>query len=59
LGISGLEDLRFVQLELPFDPRAHRDVMDDTVRDRFGSSAVSRARLLHHNPSIQMPTLPD
>ena len=65
LGISvgNLHDDAAVQLALPFDRRrSGADGLDaavDEVRDRFGSTAVTRAVLLgrDHHPSV--PLLPD
>ena len=57
-GVGPVKQL-FVQLELPLDPRAHREVVLDTVRDRFGPAAVSRAASSTTTRGIQMPTLPD
>jgi DNA polymerase IV len=49
------------QLELPF-ARSRDDALDaalDEVRDRFGSTAVTRAVLLGRDPGLTMPLLPD
>jgi DNA polymerase IV len=49
-----------LQLELPFD-RDDRSLLDaalDEIRDRFGTSAVTRAVLLGRS-ELQMPLLPD
>ena len=35
------------------------DAALDDVRDRFGSSAVTRAVLLGRDPGLTMPMLPD
>jgi DNA polymerase-4 len=59
--LTNLGDDRAIQLALAFDrPRASAvDATLDEVRDRFGSSAVTRAVLLgrDHGPSV--PLLPD
>ena len=50
-----------MQLELPF-PRPRREGLDaalDGVRDRFGTSAVTRAVLLGRDTGVSMPMLPD
>jgi DNA polymerase-4 len=50
-----------VQLMLPFDGRPD-GVLDntlDTVRSRFGSTAITRAALLGHREGPEMPMLPD
>ncbi|MGH3655640.1 MAG: DNA polymerase IV [Micromonosporaceae bacterium] len=61
VAVSNLEDGRLVQLELPFDPYAggELDTALDAVRDRFGSSAVTRGALLGRDPGLSMPMLPD
>jgi DNA polymerase-4 len=49
-----------VQLALSFDPRYEDlDAALDVVRDRFGSTAVTRAVLLGRSPGVVMPVLPD
>ena len=63
ISIGNLHDEAAVQLALPFDRRrGGADGLDaavDEVRDRFGSTAVTRAVLLgrDHRPSV--PLLPD
>jgi DNA polymerase-4 len=49
------------QLELPFerDTGAELDAALDAIRDRFGSTAVTRAVLLGRDPGLVMPMLPD
>jgi DNA polymerase-4 len=54
------DDLPF-QLELPFDP-ADGLLLDealDEIRDRWGTSAVTRGVLLGRRPDLAMPLLPD
>ncbi|MDQ3425413.1 MAG: DNA polymerase IV [Actinomycetota bacterium] len=61
LSLTGLEDDAPFQLALPFDPQ-HEIALDlalDQVRDRFGSSSVTRAVLVDREPGIAMPLLPD
>jgi DNA polymerase-4 len=61
LSLTNLEDEDRVQLALPFE-RLHDAALDaalDRVRDRFGSSAVTRAVLLGRDPGVVMPLLPD
>jgi DNA polymerase-4 len=50
-----------VQLMLPFDgrPDGVLDTTLDTVRDRFGAAAITRAALLGHREGPEMPMLPD
>ncbi|MEV4765957.1 DNA polymerase IV [Micromonospora chokoriensis] len=62
IGVSvGNLDDRPVQPELPFhrDPGAELDAAVDAVRDRFGSTALTRAVLLGREPGVEMPLLPD
>ena len=61
LSLTNLEDEDRVQLALPFDRRhdAALDAALDEVRDRFRSTAVTRAVLLGRNPGLAMPLLPD
>ncbi len=63
LGISltNLADDIPLQLPLPFAERP-RDALDtalDDLRDRFGSSSITRAALLGKDAGIEMPMLPD
>jgi DNA polymerase-4 len=46
---------------LPFDDVAGTalDAVLDTVHDRFGSAAVTRAVLLGRDPGLAVPLLPD
>ncbi|MBY8870230.1 DNA polymerase IV [Micromonospora sp. PLK6-60] len=50
-----------VQPPLPFapDPGVDLDAAVDAVRDRFGSTALTRAVLLGRAPALEMPRLPD
>jgi DNA polymerase-4 len=61
LGISlgNLEDDDAVQLALPLDRRRAIDATIDDVRDKFGSTAITRAVLLGREPGIEVPLLPD
>jgi DNA polymerase-4 len=59
--LGDLHDDGAVQLALPFE-RAAAGALDgavDDVRDRFGSSAITRAVLLGRDPGIAVPLLPD
>ena len=52
VSVSNLEDARAVQLVLPFD-RVDREALDaalDEVRDRFGSTAITRGVLARTQP---------
>lgn len=61
VALSNLDDAHTTQLELPFD--THRaealDLSIDTVRERFGSSAITRAVLIGRDPGVTVPLLPD
>jgi len=63
LGVSlaNLGEDHAVQLALPLGrtSRYSLDVALDEIRDRFGSSAVTRAVLLGRDPGIAVPLLPD
>jgi DNA polymerase IV len=61
VAVSNLEDGRAFQLALAID-RHSSDALDaaiDEVRQRFGSSAVTRAVLLGRSQGLTMPLLPD
>jgi DNA polymerase-4 len=59
--ISNLDDDDVVQLELPLErtDAAAVDIAIDEIRERFGSSAVTRALLLGRDPGLSVPLLPD
>ena len=61
VALGNLDDAHTTQLELPFD--THRaealDLSIDTVRERFGSSAITRAVLIGRDPGVAVPLLPD
>jgi DNA polymerase-4 len=61
LTLSGLGDDRAIQLALPLDrPRAETvDGALDRVRERFGSTAITRAVLLGRDTRQTVPLLPD
>lgn len=61
VAVANLDDADSVQLALPFDTNG-RDMLDsalDGVRDRFGSTAVTRAVLLGRDQGLSVPLLPD
>ena len=61
VSVTGLEDARAVQLPLPFS-RGDDGALDaalDGVRDRFGTSAVTRAVLLGREDRLTVPILDD
>ncbi|HVV07877.1 DNA polymerase IV [Amycolatopsis sp.] len=59
--LSNLDSNGAVQLALPFDgpDTTALDQTLDSVRDRFGAKAVTRAMLLHHEEGQSVPLLPD
>jgi DNA polymerase-4 len=59
ISLTNLELAEAIQLALPLDHRRALDVTVDDVRDRFGTSAITRAALLGRDPGLSMPTLPD
>lgn len=54
---ANLDDNAAVQLALPLD--AHHATALDTVRDRYGSKAITRAALLGKDEGFTPPLLPD
>jgi DNA polymerase-4 len=61
VALTNLEDDAAVQLALPFDDRLDGalDAALDAVRERFGTTAVTRAVLLGRRPDLELPLLPD
>jgi DNA polymerase-4 len=64
LGVAfgNLENDDAIQLALPLDrarPGAALDAAVDDIRDRFGSTAITRAVLLGRDPGLTVPLLPD
>ena len=61
LAVANLDDDVAVQLTLPFDRHAGGalDAALDGVRERFGSSAVTRAVLVGRDHGPAVPLLPD
>jgi DNA polymerase-4 len=61
VAVGNLDDRGTIQLALPFD-RGRGGALDaalDDVRDRFGSSSVTRAVLLGRHQGMSVPLLPD
>lgn len=57
--LAGLDGSDVLQPELPFGiPTRALDSALDAVREKFGTSAVTRGVLLGRDPGIAMPTLP-
>jgi DNA polymerase-4 len=61
LSLGNLQDDRAIQLVLPFDLRRAMalDAALDSVRDRYGTDAITRAVLLGRDQGVSMPLLPD
>jgi DNA polymerase-4 len=61
VAVSNLDDGHGLQPTLPFDRRSGHDLDTalDAVRDRYGSSAITRAALLGRDPGLSVPLLPD
>jgi DNA polymerase-4 len=61
VAVGHLDNDRALQLALPFDRHDNGDLDAalDAVRDRFGSTAVTRAVLLGHDQGLSVPLLPD
>jgi DNA polymerase-4 len=59
LSLSNLADEGAYQLVLPFGRARDLDVALDRVRERFGSSAITRGVLVGRDPGISVPLLPD
>ncbi|MGH2749633.1 MAG: DNA polymerase IV [Actinomycetota bacterium] len=61
VSLTNLSNDRAIQLVLPFD-RHNLDALDaalDSLRDRFGTAAITRAVLLGRNQGFEVPHLPD
>ena len=61
VALGNLTDDRAIQLALPFAEHCASalDATLDSVRDRFGSAAITRAVLLGRDPGPSVPLLPD
>ena len=59
IALTNLSDAGAVQLVLPFDRRRDLDLVLDSVRDRFGSKAITRGVLVGRDPGVWVPLLPD
>ncbi|HEX4727425.1 MAG TPA: DNA polymerase IV [Jatrophihabitans sp.] len=61
VALANLDDADAIQLELPFQARdlTGLDAALDRVRDRYGSSSITRGALLGANQGITVPLLPD
>ena len=61
VAVANLESDAALQLTLPLTERSadQLDTALDAVRNRFGSTAITRAVLLGRDPGLTMPHLPD
>lgn len=61
VAVGNLDSGGVFQPPLPFDrhPGDDLDTAVDAVRERFGTSAVTRAALLGRDPGLTVPLLPD
>jgi DNA polymerase-4 len=61
VSVANLDDVRAIQLTLPFDgdDGGALDSALDEVRERFGPNAIGRAVLLGRNQGLTVPLLPD
>jgi DNA polymerase-4 len=61
VAVTNLDNHGAIQLALPFDRQANAalDAALDEVRNRFGSTAITRAVLLGRDQGFSMPMLPD
>ena len=61
LSITNLSTTRDLQLELPLEGPTHQalDTTIDAIRDRFGTSTISRARLLNTPTRTSAWLMPD
>jgi DNA polymerase-4 len=59
IALTNLVDEHAIQLVLPFARGRELDATLDTVRDRFGSAAISRGALIGRDPGWAAPLLPD
>ncbi|HEX4492392.1 MAG TPA: DNA polymerase IV [Acidimicrobiia bacterium] len=61
ISVGNLDDVDSLQLELPLEPElgVQLDRALDDVREKFGTTAVTRAVLLGRDTGLSMPMLPD
>jgi DNA polymerase IV len=59
LALTNLADEGAVQLVLPFERSRDLDRALDEVRERFGTSSITRGVLVGRDPGLAVPLLPD
>jgi DNA polymerase-4 len=59
VALTNLTDRGATQLTLPFDRAPELDTAVDSIRDRFGSAAITRGVLVGRDPGPWVPLLPD
>jgi DNA polymerase-4 len=59
ISLTNLTPGDWVQLPLPFAETGDLDAALDAVRERFGSTAITRAALIGREPQLTVPLLPD
>ena len=59
IALANLIDRGPIQLILPFDRIGDLDATLDSVRDRFGTSAITRGVLVGQDTGQWVPLLPD
>jgi DNA polymerase IV len=59
LALTNLADEGAVQLVLPFERSRALDRALDEVRERFGTSSITRGVLVGRDPGLAVPLLPD
>jgi DNA polymerase-4 len=59
VALTNLENSQGVQLSLPFAQDPELDATLDRIRDRFGSSAITRGVLVGRDQGTWVPLLPD
>ena len=59
IALTNLSDEEGVQLTLPFERGRQLDTTLDSIRERFGSAAITRGVLIGRDPGPWVPLLSD
>jgi DNA polymerase-4 len=59
VALANLSDRGASQLVLPFERTRELDATIDSVREKFGSGAITRGALVGRDPGVWVPLLPD